>query len=106
MAFNPVVSLSVGIGSAPTAGPSGNHIVVYDQVEVMIAPTDIMWVLDPSLAGVIATADGTGTFFTCPAGTPVESGNATATHIPTGVVGKLAINLMAPTVTSLQFSQE
>lgn len=104
--FNPVTSLSIMAGAAPASGPTGNHIVVYDENANALPPTDITWALDASLVGVSTTADATGFFFTAPSATPSESGNAVATFTVNGVTGTLAVTVTVAAVTSLQFSQE
>ena len=106
MAFNQVTTLSITAGAAQASGPTGNHIVVYDQDQRQLSPSDITWALDASLAGVVTTPDATGFFFTCPDATPAESGNAVATYTINGVTGTLAISVVVSAVTALQFSQE
>lgn len=104
--FKAVTSLTIMAGAAPTAGADGNHIIVYDQLQRMLHPTNVHWVLGPALVGVEVTADETGFFFTCAEDTGAESDVATATYDVNGVTGTLKVSVEIEPVTSLLFSQE
>lgn len=107
MAFNQVSSLSFGAGMPNTAGPMGNHIIVYDSTQnppVAVAPADIQWALGPMLTAVTVTPDATGFFFSAPAGTAAQSDSAVATNPTTGQTGTLPVSVTAE--GALVFSQE
>lgn len=55
--FNPVTSLAINAGAAPTAGASGNHIVVYDQLQRALSPAGSTWALATALEWYDATPD-------------------------------------------------
>lgn len=103
--FNPVTSLTVTAGMGQTSGPNGNHIVVYDQDENPLSPSDITWSA-PQLTEVIITPNATGFFFTAMANAAAQSGTATATYTVNGVTGALSVNVVIAPVTALQFSLE
>jgi hypothetical protein len=71
----------------------------------------VTWALDSALTGVVMSADPTGFFFSCPAATPAEAGNATATYTGPGaaggsVSGALSVAVTIEAVTGLTFLQQ
>ena len=43
--FNPITSLSITAGAEQATGANDNHVVVYDQNQHLLPPTDITWSL-------------------------------------------------------------
>jgi hypothetical protein len=88
-----VTNIPLQAGAAPV------HFVIADQNLNPLLPGNITWVLDPALNGVVLSSDATGFFFSCPAATPAETGNATATYTGPGAAGGSVVQAWPCTVT-------
>lgn len=93
------------------AGGPPVHYVVGDQNGNPLDPTNIVWNLDASLSGVSIASDATGFFFSCPAGTPGESGPSSATYTGPGAQGgsvshSWPVNVTVAPVTDLTLFQQ
>jgi hypothetical protein len=91
--FMQVTNISLQAGAAPV------HYVVADQNGNPLLPANVTWVLDQALAGLVMSSDATGFFFSCPAATPAETGNATATYTGPGAAGGSVSQAWPCTVT-------
>jgi hypothetical protein len=105
---NFITSLDVVAGAPESSGPSGNHIVVYDQSGKPLSSADLGVTYSSSvLPDVDVVRDATGFFFIAsPAAPTTETGPVTFTYTPNGITAILTITISSQGVTALQLSRE